>query len=1011
MQNTEASCEESERVIKKYKTNRSSLPSLVTFESVSEPAETPQSEFCLFSKLLELHHEEISRNPEEIRNGLKYNSFLLDKLVARERLNTLILNLYPGNKGFSMAFRTIPRTEPGSEDTANMIETVQWLYEDDDILRHIDNEELPPTLVDLFEMHYSHLFYSGCIIAEIRDYRQAYPHFKCDIHHVLLRPTLKSILADVNNIMEANNAPMEEKEDWSVEERHMLESQILLANNPHICLDPDNTVSVSQLRLNHNRNMWNTHKFHRMARKFSQVTVNRKRKLDQFTHRLGLELFDYINRVRTKSKTSSSNIRIPKMEVKPIPVPNLDSPAICPPSQGVVINEFKAYQPPIESNDYLPQLVDEYVLETVMPSKDKNKPRVYHIKLSILQRPSNSEYLGELYLDRDHKENERNGVACRFTLGSRMHVNKYVQQFTETFTKSGRQSVRMRHGRNLGYRISDGQLQLAQQNASQSSSVQQQTHPNQVPQGQQVSSIPNHIVNGIVSSGVNIVQNPTYTSTSNTSVLGHLQASSSIPKASNQTLTNQELEINALAIKLMNFGQQFQAAAHAKQQEQQRQQQQQQQQQKASNNANNTIINLLNSSPASNINSDANTVVVNAINNTSFLPQQIQTNTQQKLLTSRKMTLMNLPTNARVISQGNLIVNNNRYTDLNSLSSQLTGQQQQTITLTSVNSNESLSYTAVPIKQQMINQRVVSSSNESNKQTALTALLVGTPAADRPDIVSSNANSLLLEKLASSSSSNSLQATAHSFLQSPNKPQQFVVQSPKINTVQSPMSSPPPQNSNTINVQSLKLSQLQSLTGLQNVQVQLPGFSQPISLSLNGNLQGHPTGLLVSVPVTSSSTTSTISQAANNGTGVNTGHTVVLANTAGSNSLAQLVSGMKSMNQQGIRQGVPTAVSISQGQPFQLITPLQGPRLQQANLQQNLTARTIQRTPITIKMATTSPNTNSSQVTVNTNTLNQQLQKQVHLQQYQQLCLNQQQNVSSLGGKPRRRSDTSAEPQ
>lgn len=90
-----------------------------------------------------------------------------------------------------MGFRTLPKSELGCDDTANIIETVQWPYDEDDLLRHIDNEELPPTFIDIFETHYSHLFYSGCIIAEIRDYRQAYPLSNCDIHHVLLRPTLK----------------------------------------------------------------------------------------------------------------------------------------------------------------------------------------------------------------------------------------------------------------------------------------------------------------------------------------------------------------------------------------------------------------------------------------------------------------------------------------------------------------------------------------------------------------------------------------------------------------------------------------------------------------------------------------------------------------------------------------------------------------------------------------------------------------------------------------------------
>lgn len=46
------------------------------------------------------------------------------------------------------------------------------------------------------------------------------------------------------------------------------------------------------------------------------------------------------------------------------------------------------------------------------------------------------------------------------------------------------------------------------------------------------------------------------------------------------------------------------------------------------------------------------------------------------------------------------------------------------------------------------------------------------------------------------------------------------------------------------------LQGLQGLQGLQNVQVQIPGLSAPISLSLN--VSGAPSGLLVSVPPTTS---------------------------------------------------------------------------------------------------------------------------------------------------------------
>lgn len=240
---------------------------------------------------------------------------------------------------------------------------------------------------------------------------------------------------------------MDKKVDWGLEEKQQLESQIILANNPNLCLDPDNSISTLLSSVNHNRQLLNTHRLRRTARKFSQVTVNRKRKLDQFAYRPGLELYDYMTSLlKNKSKGSGpSNSKIPKKwqgEIKPIPVPNLDTPSLSPPPQPVVINEFKAYKRPPETSDCLPQLIEEYILETDMPSKDNERTRVYYIKLSILQRPSNSEYLGELYLDRDHKKGERNGVACRFSLGSKAHVTRYIQQFTEIFTEGGRKNVR-----------------------------------------------------------------------------------------------------------------------------------------------------------------------------------------------------------------------------------------------------------------------------------------------------------------------------------------------------------------------------------------------------------------------------------------------------------------------------------------------------------------------------------------------------------------------------------------
>lgn len=106
--------------------------------------------------------------------------------------------------------------------------------------------------------------------------------------------------------------------------------------------------------------------------------------------------------------------------------PRIESPPLAPPTDvdSIVTRLAKAYERPRNLPDCAPQLIEEYVLETERAPTQTSTvnpnavPGVFHIKLSILQRPSNQEYLGELYVDRDHVEGERNGSACRFPLGN-----------------------------------------------------------------------------------------------------------------------------------------------------------------------------------------------------------------------------------------------------------------------------------------------------------------------------------------------------------------------------------------------------------------------------------------------------------------------------------------------------------------------------------------------------------------------------------------------------------------
>ena len=67
---------------------------------------------------------------------------MLDKLVHRDHLNTLVVNLYPGNEGYSLMLKG----RNGADS-----ETIRLPYEETELLDYIDAEQLPPLLVDLLD--------------------------------------------------------------------------------------------------------------------------------------------------------------------------------------------------------------------------------------------------------------------------------------------------------------------------------------------------------------------------------------------------------------------------------------------------------------------------------------------------------------------------------------------------------------------------------------------------------------------------------------------------------------------------------------------------------------------------------------------------------------------------------------------------------------------------------------------------------------------------------------------
>ncbi|EFN89837.1 transcription factor SPT20 homolog [Harpegnathos saltator] len=925
----------------------------------SQKKEQSHSRHSIHAKLTRLYFEELAKvphaTPDSVLNNLENECDLLGLLVRREGLHTLIVNLYAGNKGYSLAVRN---SDKGNQyDKNSLAETQLMGYEQGELLSCIDNGQLPAMLAEQLESNHSHLFYDGCIVAEVRDYRKACSYNKADvhhkaevyhnraeIHHVLLKPTTQSILSDVSTLTSDG--------DWSHEERLILESHLLAATQGPLCLDPNPIPTLASTRVKQSKSLFTDPQLIRQAKKFSQVTVNRKRKLEQMIQSEGPTIQDFMQKIRAKrGMTSTACV-----------APSITNPPLLPPNTPVdVLRLAKAYERPRETKDCSPQVIEEYILEA-----PGSQGELDHIKLSILQRPSTSEYLGELYMDKNHREGEKNGSSCRFTLGTRAVANHYYQQFKEIFTEEGRKNVVIKH-------LVPGQvprtctpvMQRVHQQVQQAKAAQlvaqqlQQTQSQHVAQQilsraqGQLNTLAGQVASKAMTEATTSVQNnlpyvdttnmPQITSQNDVTTLSSGQSlTNGGPNASTSVqIDNSSLAVadntcngpgflvfqkssntinNATPNSVPVLQAQLQAGTQNCINETANQNQNEPPFKKHTNNpaisalvtslmnsaqqfqqqaAANAAAAAMNNNNAQTSNKSNNAAILSLLNST---PANI---TPQKLQPRRISLNTSIP--PRVISHGNVInVPNTTGQVRVSLSSALSGQlssKQQHVKATAV---------------RLARVQDVPTSTLGLSMPGLSALLAGTPSADNP-IPGMNPASSLLERLTASSSQSSQPA--------------------------SPMTSPSP--TGNVNLQGVNLTSLpNSINGLQNVQVSFPGLSQPITMSLNVSATTGgsvtPTGVIVSLPISSATNTCTTVSSMVPATVVTTAiagstPTVVIANPANAHlslpigkiseiAHAQIIaSGVKGLSQQNIRNN--NAVTLAQGgQAIQLIGS-QRPRL------------------------------------------------------------------------------------
>lgn len=148
------------------------------------------------------------------------------------------MNLYSIDEGYSIGLKRFKSKE--------ICETIRLPYKENDLLRFIDNEELPPTLCDIFDnfsdKQDSPLFHHGSVFVEIRDYRKnsskKEPSYESSF--VRLKPTNQTVFNDVARL----TSYFSHTQNWTPEEKIILEAKLINDLSEPLRLDPSPSVTI-----------------------------------------------------------------------------------------------------------------------------------------------------------------------------------------------------------------------------------------------------------------------------------------------------------------------------------------------------------------------------------------------------------------------------------------------------------------------------------------------------------------------------------------------------------------------------------------------------------------------------------------------------------------------------------------------------------------------------------------------------------------------------------------------
>uniref|UniRef100_A0A8C6MFI6 SPT20 homolog, SAGA complex component n=1 Tax=Nothobranchius furzeri TaxID=105023 RepID=A0A8C6MFI6_NOTFU len=361
----------------------------------------------LYQKLYELYVEECEKEPE-LKN-LRRNVNLLEKLVSQESLSSLVVNLYPGNEGYSLMLRG----KNGSDS-----ETIRLPYEERELLEFLDAEELPPVLVDLLEKSQMNIFHCGCVIVEVRDYRQAgntkIPTYQS--RHILLRPTMQTLICDVH-------AMTSDHHKWTQDDKLQLESQLILATAEPLCLDPSISVTCTANRLLYNKQKMNTRSMKRCFKRHSRAALNRQQELSQLPMPPQLRLYDYLQRRKERKPTPGIDLKISKVG-NCVDMWKQNNCQLTVPKE-IDVEKYAVVEKPLQLQDTTmiwpaEEVIDDYTFECEVGGQAQKT------KVSIFQSKGDPLVYGKIYCAKDRKAEEDSTdlklIHPPFLIGSKIDV-------------------------------------------------------------------------------------------------------------------------------------------------------------------------------------------------------------------------------------------------------------------------------------------------------------------------------------------------------------------------------------------------------------------------------------------------------------------------------------------------------------------------------------------------------------------------------------------------------------